>query len=142
MNAAYISALAALCGSAIGALASFATTWLTQSVQDRQQREAQSTGRRERLYGEFIDEASLLFADALTHELQDTARLVRLYAIMSKIRLFAPDAVVATSNEVMQRIVDTYNVPNLDLAAIGKLDNSKVDLLRSFTERCRDDLRG
>src|SRR6266851_6401938 len=32
MNNAYLSAIAALAGSAIGALASFATTWLTQRI--------------------------------------------------------------------------------------------------------------
>jgi len=34
MNNAYIPAVAALAGSAIGALASFATTWLTQHAQE------------------------------------------------------------------------------------------------------------
>jgi hypothetical protein len=63
MDAAYISAVAALAGSAIGALASFVTTWLTQHAQQRATRLAQEMSRRERLYGEFIDEASRLLAD-------------------------------------------------------------------------------
>ncbi len=67
MNAAYLSALSALAGSAIGALASLATTWLTQSYQDRTQRAAQEASRRERLFGEFIDQASKLFGEALIH---------------------------------------------------------------------------
>jgi hypothetical protein len=67
MEAAYISAFAALAGSAICAFASFATTWLTQHAQERPTRLAQEMSRRERLYGEFIDEASRLLADALTH---------------------------------------------------------------------------
>jgi len=71
MNAAYISALAALAGSAIGALPSFATTWLTQHQQERATRLAQEMSRRERLNGEFIDEASRLLADALTHHLDE-----------------------------------------------------------------------
>ena len=45
MNSAYISALAASAGSAIGALASFATTWLTQHEQERATRLAQEMSR-------------------------------------------------------------------------------------------------
>ena len=41
MNDPYISALAALAGSGIGALASIVTTWLAQRHQDRSQRLAQ-----------------------------------------------------------------------------------------------------
>jgi hypothetical protein len=48
----------ALAGSAIGGVASIATTWLTQHSQDRSRRHAQSVGRRERLHGDLIDEAS------------------------------------------------------------------------------------
>jgi hypothetical protein len=65
MDNAYISAIAALAGSGIGAVASFATTWLTQDAQVRAQRFAQAMTRRERLYGEFIEEASKLFTWAL-----------------------------------------------------------------------------
>jgi hypothetical protein len=69
MSDAYISALAALAGSGIGALASIGTTWLTQRHQDRSQRLAQKSARLEQVFGEFIDQASRLFADALTHQL-------------------------------------------------------------------------
>ena len=66
MNNAYMSAIAALAGSAVGALASLATTWLTLPSHERADRFAQAITRREHLYGEFIEEASKLFADALT----------------------------------------------------------------------------
>src|SRR5882672_440055 len=76
MNDAYMSGMAALVGSATGALASFATTWLTQHKQERAQRFARATALRHRLYGEFIEEASKLFTDALTHELDDLSKFV------------------------------------------------------------------
>ena len=69
MDVGYISALSALAGSAIGALASLATTWLTQNSQMRITLRTQDRARREALYSEFIREASKLFADAITHEL-------------------------------------------------------------------------
>jgi hypothetical protein len=111
MNNAYIPALAALAGSAIGALASFATTWLTQHSQERAQRYAQAMTLREQLYGGFIEEASKLFTDALTHELGDPSKFVALYALVAKLRLFASPGVIANAEQVMRRIVETYTLP-------------------------------
>ena len=71
MDSAYLSALSALAGSATGAFSSFATSWLTQYSQERTQRAAQAMARREHLYGEFIEEASKLYTDAISHELDD-----------------------------------------------------------------------
>jgi hypothetical protein len=45
----------------------------------------QDRARREALYGEFIWEASKLFADAFEHELDDPAKLVQLYAIVGSV---------------------------------------------------------
>src|SRR5882724_12489570 len=114
MNNAYLSAVAALAGSAIGALASFATTWLTQHAQQRAQRFGQAMARREHLYGDFIEEASKLFTDALTHELDDPSKFVHLYALVGKLRLFANANVISRAEEVMRLIVETYNLPIRD----------------------------
>ena len=65
MNAAYLPALAALAGSAVGGLTSLASAWLTQKHQDRAKRVLQDKGRRQKLYKRFIDEASKLYADPL-----------------------------------------------------------------------------
>ncbi|HEY4835448.1 MAG TPA: hypothetical protein VII07_12350, partial [Bradyrhizobium sp.] len=116
MNSAYISAIAALAGSGIGAVASFATTWLTQDAQERTRRVAQRVTRREHLYGEFIEEASRLFTDALTHELDDPSKFVRLYAMVGRLRLLAPANVIASAEQVMQHIVETYYLPNRDFS--------------------------
>ena len=141
MDTAYISALSALAGSAIGALASFGTTWLTQHHQDRAQRIAQESTRRETLYGEFIDQASKLFADALVHSLDDPAKMAVLYALFGKLRLFASDRTVSSADEVMRRIIKTYYSPNEDFHDRKFLDEH-FDVLREFTRACRDDLNG
>jgi hypothetical protein len=141
MNTAYISAIAALAGSGIGAVASFATTWLTQDAQQRAQRFAQVMTRREHLYGEFIEEAAKLFTDALAHELDDPSKFVRLYALVGRLRLFASANVVAKAEEVMQRIVETYHLPNLDFRNPDDRHWDDVDVLRAFSEACREDLR-
>jgi hypothetical protein len=138
MNAAYISALAALGGSIVGALASFVTTWITISGQERAKTLARATLKKETLYGEFIEEASRLFTDALTHELDDVSKFVRLYALSNKLRLFAPADVLAQIDDVTSRILEIYRSPNLDLRAPGR--QPSVDILRAFSKACRKDL--
>lgn len=140
MNAGYVSALAALAGSAIGALASFATTWMTQRFQDRAQRLAQTLARRERLYGDFIDEASRLFGDAFTHQLEDPSKMVALYAIRSKLMLFASAGIIDEADRVMERIAHAYRVDLSDLAAIEHIERDRLDVLRGFAVACRAEL--
>jgi hypothetical protein len=141
MEAAYVSAFAALAGSAIGALASVSTTWLTQHTQERTTRRGQEMSRRERLYGEFIDQASRLLADALTHHLEDPSKMVPLYAVMGKLRLFASADSVARADEVMGQIVAIYDQPNVDFRnPADRPTQQRVDILRAFGDACRDDL--
>jgi hypothetical protein len=55
MNTGYLIAMAALVGSAIGALASLGTTWFSQHAQERARRLAQIKAHRVQLYGEFMN---------------------------------------------------------------------------------------
>jgi hypothetical protein len=137
----YVPALSALAGSAIGAMASVATTWLTQHSQDRSRRYSQSVARRERLYGIFIDEASALLADALTHEKVDPSKFVRIYATIGKLRLFASADVVAKADKVMRDISAIYYLPNTDFAKRDALQDDRLDILQAFSEACRRELR-
>jgi hypothetical protein len=141
MNNAYMSAIAALAGSAVGALASFATTWLTLHSHERADRFAQATIRRERLYGEFIEEASKLFTDALTHQLDEPSKFVRLYALVGNLRLCASADVIVKAEEAMRLIFETYNRPNIDFRNLENRQEGDTDVLRAFSEACREDLR-
>jgi UTP:GlnB (protein PII) uridylyltransferase len=143
MDAGYISALAALAGSAIGALASFATSWLNQASQARAARRAQDQARREALYGDFIREASHLFADAFEHELDDPSKLVRLYAIVSMLRLFGHPQTLQAAEDVMKRIGATYFEPNKELRRFADITHAgDLDPLYAFSQACRDELLG
>ena len=62
MNPAYISALSALAGAAIGGLTSFVTSWLTLRTQLRHVHREAEKAKLEALYGDFIAEATRLFA--------------------------------------------------------------------------------
>lgn len=129
-------------GSAIGALASLATTWLTQHHQDEVRQRAQENVRRERVFVEFIDLSSKAFVDALQRtSIQDTSRIIPLYATMGKLRLFASDRTIEAAEQVMDRIIETYYSPELDTQTRPDLGR-KSDVLREFAERCRAELRG
>jgi hypothetical protein len=96
--------------------------------------------RREHLYGDFIEEASRLVSDALTHELDDPSKFVRLYALVGKLRLFASAKVISKAEEVMRLIVDTCDRASMDLRHKAERQDN-VDVLPAFSEACREDLR-
>jgi len=141
MNSAYLSVFAALAGSLIGALGGIVTTWITLNGQERARRFAETMSLKQNLYGEYIDEASKLLGDGLTHELrlEDAPKLVRLYALTNKLRLFAPADVVSMADDVMRRIIATYERPVKDVQTLVR-DQRQLDVLRHFSEACREDL--
>jgi len=55
MNSTIITAVAAVCGSLVGAAASIATTWITQRTQTAYAEREEKLRHRETLYGEFIN---------------------------------------------------------------------------------------
>jgi hypothetical protein len=141
MNVAYLSALSALAGSTLGGMASIMTSWLNQHSQDRSQRHAQSVARRERLYGDFVDEASALLIDAMTHDQFDPTKFVQIYATVGKLRLFASSEVVATADRVMRNIREIYYLPKRDYTNRDAALKEDLNVLQAFSEACRNDLR-
>jgi hypothetical protein len=113
MDAAYISAFAALAGTVIGGLTSFTTSWMTQHSQARTQRLASERERREALFGRFIEEAAKLYADALQNKRDDTSAMIGIYALISRIRLTSSAPVVEKAEIVARIIFDAYLAPNL-----------------------------
>lgn len=142
MDAAYISALSALAGSAIGASASFATTWLTQRHQDHADRVSKEASRRERLFGEFIEQGSKIYGDALLQDhLDDPAKLVPLYATLNKLRLFATPRTIAAAEAVLDRLLRTYSLPPDEMKE-PEWNSGTHDILGDFTQSCRAELMG
>ena len=142
MDPASISALAALAGATIGGLTSFATSWLTQQAQARAQQRAHKLTRREELYKAFIEEASKLHADSLVHETPDVSQVVRLYSMISLMRVVSSTRIVQDADNVIRTIVNTYLWPNKTLPELQDMVNSgAIDLLRDFSEACREELQ-
>ena len=141
MNSVYLPALAALSGSAIGGLTSFASAWLTQHHQDRARWLLGEKARRQKLYKQFIDEASKLYADALVHDRAELSALVSVYALISRMRVVSSCGVIEKADAVVHLIVDTYFTPNKTFSDVRELLNGHaVNPLRSFSEECRAEL--
>ena len=141
MDSATISAFAALGGALIGGLTSFTTTWLTQRTQSKAQQLAHKLAAREDLYKDFIEEASKLYADSLIHETSDVSEIVKLYAMVSRMRIVSSPATVDTADKVACVIVNTYLAPNKTFPQLRDMVNSgTIDMLRDFSEACRNEL--
>lgn len=141
MNANVVSALAALAGALIGGLASLGSSWLTQSIQQREKDREYDRSRREALFTEFINEASQLYGDALSHEKDDVIDMVRLYAIVARIRLISCDRVVSAAEATMDAIIDTYLAPNKNLHEIRTMmAQGTMNFLVEFSEAARFEL--
>src|SRR5215471_19808599 len=142
MDSATISAFAALGGTLIGGMTSFAASWLTQQTQVKAQQVARKLARREELYKDFLEEASKLYADSLIHETPDVSHLIRLYAMISMMRVVSPLTTVQTADKVARMIVNTYLIPNKTFPELRDMVNSgAMDPLRDFSEACREEFQ-
>src|SRR5258705_13856815 len=127
MNSAYLPAIAALAGSAVGGLTSLASAWLTQHRQDRATRVAQDWARRQKVYGKFIDEASKLYADAFVHDKAEVTALVSVYALISRMRVMSSAAVIEKAEAVVRVSMDTCFVPKKKFSEFRTMMDSQLD---------------
>jgi hypothetical protein len=142
MNANLITALAGVLGSLNGPSAAIATTWISQRSQTIRERVKSETRKREILYGEFITEASQQLANAFDHSLDKPETLVKLYAILGRIRLVSSDAVLTAAEECFDRIVELYAKPNRTMDQLATtLHSGEFEVLEHFSDACRIELR-
>jgi hypothetical protein len=143
MNSEYFAAFAALAGSAIGGLTSLGSSWLSQNAQARAAQLAHDKARREELYKDFVEESAKLYADALGHNEAEIASFVKLYALIGRMRVLSSPKIVETAESVASTIIATYQAPNLTFRDLRSAVNSdEMDPLRTFSEECRNELRG
>jgi hypothetical protein len=142
MNQAYFSTLAALAGTIIGGLTSFATAWLTQSIQARNARLAAEVAKRRDLYGSFMDELALLYSHALQGEALDYAKLVNVFALKGRILLQSSVPVTASADQAVKYLVDLYMGPKLSAEDMRKMmDQQSSDMIGAFGRLCREELQ-
>lgn len=139
-----LSALAALVGALIGGGASLAAAIYTQRYQDRQQRVARETTKREVVYADFIMSASKLLLKAhLSGGLTLGGDEQYLIGLANRMRLFAPPNVVEEAEAVIRGVIKISLEPSLDLRKLTMADLSKnpdSDLLLPFSLASRADL--
>ena len=141
MNLAFLPAFAAFGGSAFGGLTTFAATWFTQRRKDSARRLSQEKSRRQKLYKQFIEEGSKLYADALVHDNSEVSALVNMYALIGRMRILSSDAVIEGAEAVARMIVDTYFAPNKTFPELRQLMTSHTtDPLKEFSLTCRKEL--
>jgi hypothetical protein len=123
-------------------MTSLVTSVFTQRAQFQARRLEHDLDRREDLYTAFIQEASKLYTDAWEHDEADTAKLVNLYALLSRMRIRSSPNIVESADRVCQVIIETYLSPNKTFRDIPDvLKDAAMDPLREFSNACREELR-
>src|SRR3954471_5282680 len=100
MDPAYVSAISALAGSAIGGLTSLMASWLTHHVQFSSQERSGNRNTRVELYKSFFEEASKWYADAYEHDQPQVSNLVTLYALIGRMRVLSSQEVIESADRV------------------------------------------
>ena len=138
MDSTYITAVAAACGSLVGAAATIVTTCITQRTQRAHAEREEKLRNREALYGEFITEASRLTMDALGHSLERPDTFVKLYGITGRIRLMATGPVLDAAEACIRQIIDLYAKPNMTVEQIRlAFERDRLDPIGDFSIACR-----
>ena len=139
-----VTATAAGLGSLVGAAASITTTWITNRAQADRSYSEWRQRERETLFKEFINEASRLAVDALTHSLERPDAMVALYGTLSRIRLLSGPEVVREGEACCRRIIEIYGQPNLTTDQLRELitglEFHQLDPLNAFSHACRKEL--
>jgi len=138
MDSTFITAVAAACGSLVGAAATSVTTWITQRTQTVHAEREEKLRNREALYGEFITEASRLTVEALGHSLERPDTFVKLYGITDRSRLMATGPVLDAAEACIRQIIDLYAKPNMTVEQIRlAFERDRLDPVRDFSVACR-----
>jgi hypothetical protein len=141
LDAAVISAISGLAGAAIGGATSASTSMISERIKERRGAKESSWNRRELLYNKFIAATAKSYADALSQERDDPNALMKLYALVAKMRLVAPRSVIAAAEAATINVQKTYESPNRSLRQIHIFSaGGDVDPLLNFSQACRKDL--
>ena len=144
MDPAILSATSALVGSLMGGFSTFCASWITQRRQLRSHLLLEQMAKRERLFAEFIIEATKRLTEAWGKQPEEPDVLAELYAAIERMRLFSSNATIETAERVIRRIVEAYADPNRTFDDLRKgLTCGNVHLdnpLKEFTDACKAEL--
>jgi hypothetical protein len=146
IDPALLSAISALVGAITGGGASLTAAIYTQRYQDRLQRVARETTKREVVYADFIMSASKLLLNAYVHDgVSLNGEEQHLVGLANRMRLFAPPNVIDEADKVIRGLIEISLKPSVDLRKLAMAELSKhpdSDLLLPLSLACRADLDG
>src|SRR5690349_18667830 len=106
------SGVAPVMGAVVGGLASLTSTLVGERSRHRRDLIQREISRRETTYSEFIEHASKLYVESATHHINDDEaeieEAVSLYAVASRIRLFASEQVIEEAEKILDLIIRQY----------------------------------
>ena len=143
MTGAGISALAAIGGSALGSLTPLISNYLIQKGLTEREQLSREISVRQSLYAEFIQFSTKLYVNARTKQLDGVDDMVALYALISRMRLFASLAVMEAAEDLAAEVMKRYGEADLSIEELKNvaLAPHHVDPLNVFSTRCREELR-
>jgi hypothetical protein len=143
MEPAQVSGFAVFAGSVVVALGSFVSAWHSKKHEARAKRASKKKIERQKLYAQFIAEASKLYMDALVRDKAEASAMVSIYALISQMRMASNANVVEKAEAVIRTILNTYSRPNKTFPELQDLilNRGFVDPLLDFSALCRDELR-
>ena len=141
MDSGILATLSALAGTAIGAVSSLATTWMTTNAQARAARVAAERAKREEVYGRFMDELARLYASALNNVGVDYERLATAYALSGRIALYASQPVADAADRAMRFVVDLGLGPARSPEDMRTMmEQPDANVIAAFATACRREL--
>jgi len=137
--------VAVLMGAIVGGLASLTSTVLGERSRQKRDLVQREISKRETAYSDFIEHASKLYVASATHHINDDENeldgTVALYAVASRIRLFASDKVMNEAEAVLQLIIKQYGADNLSVEQLRRTAMERKDPLKAFSVICRRELK-
>lgn len=122
-------------------MTSFATTWLTTTSQVQAARLAAERSKREDLYGRFMEQVAVLYADALQHQTVNYEKLTAAYAVRGRIALIASAPVAAAAERALKFTIDLNMAgPRTDAEMRKMMDDEQADVIGAFAQACRREI--
>ena len=121
---------------------STATTWLNQRAQVKAGQRAAQIEHLEALFDDFIVAASKSYGEALVSSEPKIEEIVKLYAMISQMRVLCSAQTVKMAEEAMSATLDTYFSPNTTVRELHEVIKSGVgiDPLRHFADAAGKEL--
>jgi hypothetical protein len=143
MNDALISAVAALTGSALGGVTPLVSNYLIQRGLTERELLTRELTERQNMYSEFIRFGTSVYVKAITLEPQNGSLddLVALYALVSRIRLYASAPVFKAAEDFAVLVTEKYGNAAIPIEVLRSAAvKSRVDPLSAFSIASRKEL--